>query len=454
MKTSKQLRERIGELLNQAEALHELASTEEREFTAEEQADFDGWLAEVGNDGDNGEPKTGLHAKVASAEKFEGILARSKKPANHVPGVTLSPGPGREPARPARYTAGTLNAFKGATAAEDAYRAGRWFAATLLGDEKSSQWCGENGMTIQAAQTEGDNTKGGYTVPTEVEQAIIVLRERYGVFRRWAEIVPMGSDVKNHTKWISGLNAYAVGERGTITASDVGMERVELIARKWAVLTRLSNELNEDSFISWADLLTTEAARAFAKKEDESGFVGDGTSTYHGITGVMNKVTSGAQVKTLSSGDTSFGEIILGDMEAVVGQLPEYAADGAAWFISRAGYYNSLSLLKDSAGGNNNDDLGSGSGMNFLGYPVVISQVLNSTLTAQTNTNLFCFGNLRLAATLGDRRGMTMATSTDVYFTTDETAVRGTTRYDIKIHGLDTASSEVGPMIIVRTPAS
>jgi HK97 family phage major capsid protein len=56
------------------------------------------------------------------------------------------------------------------------------------------------------------------------------------------------------------------------------------------VLTTVSNELNEDAFVNLADDVAGEIAYAFAKKEDECGFVGDGTSTYGGIEGVASKL--------------------------------------------------------------------------------------------------------------------------------------------------------------------
>ena len=93
--------------------------------------------------------------------------------------------------------------------------------------------------------------------------------------------------------------------------------------------------------------------------------------------------------------------------------------------------------------------------MMFLGYPVVFSQVMNSTLTAQTSTNGLCyFGDLRQAAMFGDRRGLSIAVSNDRYFELDQLAIRGTERYDIAVHETGDASSTPGSIIQLSTPGS
>ncbi len=61
---------------------------------------------------------------------------------------------------------------------------------------------------------------------------------------------------------------------------------MRLTAKKLMVLTKYSNELNEDAVLNIGDDLAGEIAYAFALKEDQCGFLGDGTSTYGGITGV------------------------------------------------------------------------------------------------------------------------------------------------------------------------
>ncbi len=461
MYNSKKIREDIAAALNRIKAIQSAFESGE-EFTDDQKTklreETDSLLAQVGNSGADGEAKTGLYADLSAAEKIDAIEADRSSPIGNPPKRQRQD----KPADSIRFLPSckaNLKAYKRGDnkSLESAYRAGRWLAAALFGDTKSRDWCNDHGLTIQAAQTEGSNSKGGFLVPEELSRSIIDLREQYGVFRRWARVIPMASDHMVIPRRLSGPTAYAVGEADTITASDKSWNRVELTAKKWGSLTRVSSELAEDAFIDMADDLADEFAYAFANKEDESGFNGDGTSTYHGVTGVMVKVSDGNHAISeyvAASGNTAFSTLDLADFEGALGLVPQYAAmRRPAWFISRVGYYASMARLKNAAGGNNNDDIGAGSGMEFLGLPVVISQVLNSTTTAQVATHLCAVGELSLAATLGDRRQFEVAVSEHAYFTTDELGIRGTERVAINVHDLGDGT-DAGPIVVLRTPSS
>ena len=107
------------------------------------------------------------------------------------------------------------------------------------------------------------------------------------------------------------------------------------------------------------------------------------------------------------------------------------------------------------AGGNTTREIAAGaSEVQFLGYPVVFVEVMNNTLAAQTSTDGLCyFGNLRQAIDFGDRRGVTIDMSREVAFTTQQIAVLGTERYDIKVHDAGTASA-AGGIVMLSTPGS
>ena len=70
----------------------------------------------------------------------------------------------------------------------------------------------------------------------------------------------------------------------------------------------------------------------------------------------------------------------------------------------------------------------------FLGYPVIVSQVMPKT--SAVNQVACLFGNLRMAASLGDRRMTTIQMSEHALnaFEQDEVVIRGTERFDIVVH--------------------
>ena len=345
-----------------------------------------------------------------------------------------------------------LRSFKGADAQRDAYTAGQWLLATVGGDTRAAQWCADNGIETRALATTA-NSLGGYSVPEVLESTIIDLREERGVARRSLRVMPMSTDSHIIPRRASGLTAYFVAENAEITASDKGWDAVQLVARKLAVLCRYSSELNEDSILSIADDLASEIAYSFADKEDECAFNGDGTSTYGGIVGLKAGTAAGSKV-TAATGNTAFSTLDLEDFEGMVGKLPQFAVAGARWYVSRVGWANSMLRLAEAAGGNTVAQVAGGAPLQFLGFPVEIVQVMNSTTTAQTSTDgLVYLGNLQLAATMGTRRGISIQVDGSRYFEFDQLAIRGTERFDVNYHERGTASV-AGPVIMLSTPGS
>lgn len=438
----------IVEKQSEAQAFVKLAESEDRELTEEESNSIDEIL------------NTDLPKLKSELERFEKLVAfsvdvdrSSDDPSSDAGSVDGNPKKIVVPAAAKRHA--KLKAFQGANAEEDAYTAGKWLLATIGGHNESAEWCADHGISTQyAGMVTNDNQLGGYTVPTEMEVSVIALREQYGVFRRNAHVETLSADVKTISRPTGGITAAFVGEGKTTTTSNSNWKQIELVARKLMALSKMSKELSVDSVVSVADQVARDVAQAFALKEDQCGFLGDATSGYGSITGLLNKLLASSKYTALS-GNTAFSSLDLVDFETMVGQLPQYAENGAKWYISKKGYYASMARLMDAAGGNTNANLSEGAKPRFLGFDVELVQVMNSTLSAQTSTDGLCyFGNLAMAATLADRTGMSLETSDQVYFTTDEIAIKGTERFGINIHEYGAATGDAGPIIGLSTPGS
>src|SRR6476660_9144066 len=225
-----------------------------------------------------------------------------------------------------------LRSFKSNDAA---FRFGCWFAATQ-GNQKAAQFCEENGIVIRAA-SEGINTAGGLLVPTEFLSVLYSVLELRGVIRATADVQPIGRDVASNTKVLTGLSTYFVGEGTAPTASQPVLTALNLVAKKLAIYTIASSELEEDALIDVGDMLMTVAANALALKEDDCAFNGDGTSTYGGISGITTLLLDGnhaAGKVTAASGHYTFAEIDGADLANLIGKLPAYCLAHSGWFIS------------------------------------------------------------------------------------------------------------------------
>lgn len=452
MKKSKDIRAAIAEKKAQVQAIVELATKENRELHAEEKTVIDG----IQGIGDTKGELQVLGEDLERAVRFEARVDEiAKEIGNRKPADRQERKKIVIPAKARAF--GDLKAYRGEKAEENAYIFGRVIAARFFDHGKSKAWLKEHGL--RNALSEDSNEKGGLFVPAETTTEIIRLVEQYGVFRRYAKVVNMSSDRKVQPVRVSGLTAYPVAESNTGnessntgTQSEPVYTNVELIARKWKAWTKMSDELNEDSLITMADELATESAIAFAYAEDNAGFNGDGTSTYHGILGVLNAVNAGS-VHAAVSGNTAFSTLDLQDFITMKGKLPQYPGITPAWFISQDGYSDSIERLMMAAGGNTAVNIAEGGLPRFLGAPVVITNVLNSTLSTQASTNLLAYGDLNMAALLGDRRRMTMSLTDQRYWDTDQIAVKTTERIDINVHSRGTASA-AGAILVLQTPAS
>lgn len=456
MPSMKELAEERTKLLADLEKKLEVAKSEVRKFSDDENKSIEDTKSKVAE----------LDQKIADLGKVEESLAEVRGLQQSAPKILTESrtqtGSIEEPPSEKRNRIPAnviqrrhVKGFEGPDANYRAYRAGQWALAALFGREDARNWCKDHGIELRA-QSSNNNYLGGYAIVPEFSTAIIDLREQYGVFRRESRVVPMNSDTLLIPRRDGGLTAYFVSENSTITDSDKTWSQVQLTAKKLATLTRWPSELNDDAVISIASDLASEIAWSFALKEDQCGFLGDGTSTYGGVFGLVPKIDDGthtASIATTDTGDTAFSSLDLDDFHRAVGLLPLYARANAKWYISSAGFSGSMERLSYSVGGNTKADISGGSSLSFLGYPVVLSQVMNSTLTTQTSTVLALFGDLRLAATFGDRSGVMVETSKDRYFELDQLAIRGIERFDINCHDLGT-TSVAGPMVAIKTAGS
>jgi HK97 family phage major capsid protein len=321
------------------------------------------------------------------------------------------------------------------------------FFLAINGNQRAADWCTDNDLPFATrAQVEGVNSFGGFLIPYELMRMIIALRELRGAFRAAARVLPLASDSATVPRRTGGLTVYFPGEGGSITESAMTFDNIGLAVKKLAALTRTSVELEEDSVIDLGNLFLTEMAYAFASKEDDCGFNGDGTSTYGGMRGVTTLLLDGnhgAGKVSAASGHNTFGNIDAVDLATLVGTLPGYAAAGARWFISQMGFGLAFCRLAGATGGIITRADGK---ILFMGFPIQLAQVLPQVATTLSGKVMLAFGDLALAATLGERRGVTVARSSDRYLDQDQMVWRGIERVDINVHDLGD-NTTAGPIV-------
>lgn len=343
-----------------------------------------------------------------------------------------------------------------------AYQTGRWFLGSVLGHSPSVEYCQKAGIQLKV-QTEGINTAGGSLVPAQITPDIINLQKEYGIARRYLRTRRMTSDEINIPRRTSGLTYYWGAEGGAMTASTKGWDHVALHAKKLYCLVQFSPELSEDAIIDVGNDLVDEIAQAFSKAEDDAAFLGDGGSTYGGILGVieaMKKTVTDAGGTWATDADkddnpsivvaagNAFSEVTLANLHSVKGAVQRYRRTRAndAWFCNSAFYYAVMERLTTAAGGVTAEEVAraqrsfseaaDGTAM-MLGRPVAFTEVM---IEVEANSGVpLVYGDLSLAGTLGDRRQLTLAVSSEYAFNQDLLTMRGTQRLDIQFHDVGVA---------------
>ncbi len=360
---------------------------------------------------------------------------------------------------------GPIRAFKGAHAVQLAERAGMWAAAALYGNSQAAQWCQANGVQLVSGTLDSgpmavlntfDNKGAGYFIPNEIEYAIQELALVYGVFRQFAEVVPMGSGTKSTPRWTGSMTAYWIAEGAKPTSSDPAWDLVTLSAKNLGAMTKLTRQLDEDSVVALGDKITMCLAEAFTYAEDNAGFNGDATSTYGGITGLITKIlAASAAYADAISGNVSPATLDLDDFNAVVAKYPNYPNAQPRWFMHKAVWANAVQRLQLAAAGVTPADYATGGGPTLLGYPVSFVNVMDSTPGVSEIAAIF--GDLRLSSKIGDRRGRTveMGFENDD-FTKQLITILGTQRVDIVNHTITDprSASNPGPVVGLKLAAS
>jgi HK97 family phage major capsid protein len=433
----KALREKRADAIKAAETITEKAAAENRlVLTEDERKSHDGHLAEI---------KT-LDGEIARETALEAARAAAAQPipAGGVGAPALS-------AARSIFPAHALKNIKGENALERAHKVGQFFLASMYGSEKALVWCRENGLGVERAMSGGVNSAGGFLVPEEVSMEIITLRDSYGIARRELRAFPMGRDRITIPKWVSGLTTYFGDDKGTaVTTSDPVFGQIGLTAKALASLTYVSRDLDEDAAVAMGDLLASEIAWAFAKTEDTCLFSGDGTSTYGGITGLRSIFNTGvgslAGSVDAASGHDTMAEIDATDLAKAMGALPQYVYErgNPKWYCSQTMWANVFERLIGASGGVTKDQASGRTIRQYNGYDVVLTPAMLAPASASTDASdvaMILFGDLSMAAAMGDRRGLEVERDTSYRFANRQIAILGTERMDIVVHGTGDTST-------------
>jgi HK97 family phage major capsid protein len=329
-----------------------------------------------------------------------------------------------------------------------AERCGHWLKA-LAGIEASKAWCIENRIPLTKASGESIGGGGGFLTPISLDSEIFAVRDTVGAFRN-GEVRPVNSDSQVRPRRVGGLTAYFVAEGQPMTESQMLFDAIGANLKKFGVFTRVSSELFEDGAADLAAFFAEEVGYAFAAKEDDCGFNGDGTSTYSGITGLGAKLVGVKSAVTAASGHNTFLTLDGTDLASLMAGVLATAIPGARWYCSAFAYAQTFARLGGASGGLVARQMPDGSVQaSYLGFPVQFSSQLPNVSSTLSGKPMLYFGDLRLSSVVAEHRSRTvLAMSAERFPDQDQVAVRGTRREDLINHSVGDAGT-YGPIAVL-----
>jgi HK97 family phage major capsid protein len=329
-----------------------------------------------------------------------------------------------------------VKAFTGPRAEERAERCGH-FLKGLAGSSASREFCIQHKILLQKASGEdiGAVGGGGFLVPEELDNAILQVRDTVGAFASQAETRPATSVMNVRPRRTQGLTASWTSEGASIPESSFQLDGITAVLKKIAILARSSTELWEDSAADLAEFVANEIAWAFASTEDDSGFNGDGTSTYRGISGLFTKLTGTKSAIAAASAHNTWLTLDSTDIANLMGGILATGIRNARWYISEIGFAQCFCRLSGVSGSVTWITGPDGKlEASYLGFPISFSSKLPNATTSLAGKAMIYFGDLRQSAVLVQRHATVIASSSHRAMDQDQILTRATRREDIICH--------------------
>lgn len=312
-----------------------------------------------------------------------------------------------------------------------------------LGDRQRESLLGESrdilGIATKAALTSTD-----IPLPVDYGSEVAELVPTYGKARQYATVYPLGTGTTKLPRLKTSPAFGFFAQSASVPEKSPQIEFVDFAAKKAGGLVRLPSEIDADSIVSLGQFIARYAAREMAKWEDTVLFIADGTGTYESLKGVTKEVVDQAKVTTMATTKTKISDSTLANLRAMRNNVDTPA-------LAVGAYYLHPSMEQHLATFNTAGDIpyiaNGAKGASLDGFPIRWIDVLPPYSTGVDASKVFTvFGDLSYWY-LGLRSGFSLDTSVDVFFATDEIAIRALERFSIgmmatgAMGGLRTAAS-------------
>ena len=271
-------------------------------------------------------------------------------------------------------------------------------------------------------------------LPINYAMQVVELVYTYGQARKLLTVYPLGTATVKLPRLKSGEPAFGfIAVSGAIGEKVPQTEWVTFTPGKAGGIVRIPSEIDADSIVAVGQFVARYIAREMAKLEDNCVFIGDGSGTYNNINGIGAQAVADGNVLQLAATNSSSDKITLANCRtlrtkvtgAVLGTSKYFAHPTMdALFVS---YNTSATVVPYQRNKDGSATLD--------GFEIVWVNTMPVYSTSATlNAHQISFGDLSWWY-FGERLAMSVETSRDVYFATDEIGIRALERIDIHLMG-------------------
>ncbi len=294
------------------------------------------------------------------------------------------------------------------------------------------------GIEIKAAITAGD-----IPLPTAYASQVVELVYKYGTARRLMTVYPLGMATTKLPRLKLGEPQFSFVQTSGVIAEKVPqVEFVTFSPGKAGGIVRIPSEIDADSIVAIGQFVARYIAREMALWEDYCLFLADGTATYNSITGIALRSTTDGYVILLPAGKTAPSDITIDNLRDLRSMVHGAVLATAKYMMHptmeaklvRFNTLNNPNVYQRSQGGQP---------ATLDGFPIEWVPIMPTYgLSANPGAAPVHFGDPNFWY-MGERASMSVETSREVFFATDEIAIRALERFDQQQMGKQSTASLV-----------
>jgi HK97 family phage major capsid protein len=299
-------------------------------------------------------------------------------------------------------------------------------------------------------------TTSDIPLPIEYSGEVVVLVSLFGTARMYGTVYPLGTGTVKLPKLTTDTAFALIAMSGSGGEKSPAVGFVTFTAEKFGGLVRVPSEIDADSIVAMGQFLARYCARQIASIEDVNFWTstGAGSGVNGSVEGFTKNTITNSKVSAMASTKTHYSDATLANLRTLR-TVPDAAALRTSAYYMHPSFEQLLASLNTAGDkpynpqaqiqGNNANPFRTGPTLD--GFPIRWIDTLPAYSTGVNASKVFILFGDPSYQYLGVRPGLGMEISKEVFFATDELAVRCLERFTIglmatgAVGGLQTAAS-------------